>query len=63
MEVWALEAYGAAHTLQELLTIKSDDRAGRVKSYESIRFEVRAGGLRDWVSTSVCPVDERGRAL
>ncbi len=36
MEVWALEAYGAAHTLQELLTIKSDDRIGRVKSYESI---------------------------
>jgi DNA-directed RNA polymerase subunit beta len=36
MEVWALEAYGAAHTLQELLTIKSDDRVGRVKSYESI---------------------------
>jgi DNA-directed RNA polymerase subunit beta len=36
MEVWALEAYGAAHTLQELLTIQSDDRVGRVKSYESI---------------------------
>jgi DNA-directed RNA polymerase subunit beta len=36
MEVWALEAYGAAHTLQELLTIKSDDRVGRVKSYEAI---------------------------
>jgi DNA-directed RNA polymerase subunit beta len=36
MEVWALEAYGAAHTLQELLTIKSDDRKGRVASYESI---------------------------
>ena len=36
MEVWALEAYGAAHTLQELLTIKSDDRVGRVKGYESI---------------------------
>ncbi|MBA2443515.1 MAG: DNA-directed RNA polymerase subunit beta [Rubrobacter sp.] len=36
MEVWALEAYGAAHTLQEILTIKSDDRVGRVKSYESI---------------------------
>jgi DNA-directed RNA polymerase subunit beta len=36
MEVWALEAYGAAHTLQELLTIKSDDLVGRVKSYESI---------------------------
>ncbi len=36
MEVWALEAYGAAHTLQELLTIKSDDMNGRVKIYESI---------------------------
>lgn len=36
MEVWALEAYGAAHTLQEMLTIKSDDVQGRVSSYESI---------------------------
>ncbi len=36
MEVWALEAYGAAHILQELLTIKSDDVSGRTKSYESI---------------------------
>ena len=36
MEVWALEAYGAAHTLQELLTIKSDDVVGRVKAYEAI---------------------------
>jgi len=36
MEVWALEAYGAAHTLQEMLTIKSDDVIGRVKTYESI---------------------------
>ena len=36
MEVWALEAYGAAHTLQELLTIKSDDIAGRAKAYEAI---------------------------
>jgi DNA-directed RNA polymerase subunit beta len=36
MEVWALEAYGAAHTLQEILTIKSDDVIGRVKTYESI---------------------------
>ena len=36
MEVWALEAYGAANTLQELLTIKSDDRIGRNKTYESI---------------------------
>lgn len=36
MEVWALEAYGAAHTLQEMLTIKSDDRVGRRKTYEAI---------------------------
>ncbi len=36
MEVWALEAYGAAYTLQEMLTIKSDDTQGRVKAYESI---------------------------
>ena len=36
MEVWALEAYGAAYTLQELLTVKSDDIVGRVKTYESI---------------------------
>ena len=36
MEVWALEAYGAAHTLQEILTIKSDDIQGRIKTYEAI---------------------------
>jgi DNA-directed RNA polymerase subunit beta len=36
MEVWALQAYGAAHTLQELLTIKSDDITGRVRTYEAI---------------------------
>jgi len=36
MEVWALQAYGAAHTLQELLTIKSDDINGRIKTYEAI---------------------------
>ena len=36
MEVWALEAYGAAHILQEMLTVKSDDVVGRVKTYESI---------------------------
>ena len=46
MEVWALEAYGAAYTLQEMLTVKSDDVAGRTKVYESIvrgdnSFEVR----------------------
>ena len=36
MEVWALEAYGAAHTLQEILTVKSDDIVGRTKTYEAI---------------------------
>jgi DNA-directed RNA polymerase subunit beta len=36
MEVWALEAYGAAYTLQEMLTVKSDDKAGRTKVYEAI---------------------------
>ncbi len=36
MEVWALEAYGAAHTLQEIITVKSDDVVGRVKAYEAI---------------------------
>jgi len=36
MEVWALEAFGAAHILQEILTIKSDDVIGRAKAYESI---------------------------
>ena len=36
MEVWALEAFGAAHILQEILTVKSDDVTGRAKAYESI---------------------------
>jgi DNA-directed RNA polymerase subunit beta len=36
MEVWALEAYGAAYTLQELLTVKSDDVQGRTKIYENL---------------------------
>jgi DNA-directed RNA polymerase subunit beta len=36
MEVWALEAYGASYTLQEMLTVKSDDIVGRVKTYEAI---------------------------
>ena len=39
MEVWALEAYGAAYTLQEMLTVKSDDVAGRTKVYEVDRAE------------------------
>jgi DNA-directed RNA polymerase subunit beta len=36
MEVWALEAYGASHILQEMLTVKSDDVLGRVRTYEAI---------------------------
>ena len=36
MEVWALEAYGAAYTLQEMLTVKSDDENGRTKMYKNI---------------------------
>ena len=40
MEVWALESYGAAHTLQEMLTLKSDDMTGRAKAYESIIKQV-----------------------
>ncbi|MFL2705546.1 MAG: DNA-directed RNA polymerase subunit beta [Gammaproteobacteria bacterium] len=46
MEVWALEAYGAAHTLQEMLTVKSDDVAGRTKVYKNLvdgNFEMDAG--------------------
>jgi len=47
MEVWALEAYGAAHTLQEILTIKSDDRVGRRKTYEAIikGFDIPRPGI------------------
>ena len=44
MEVWALEAYGAAHTLQEMLTVKSDDVAGRVNTYEAI---VKGGTIEE----------------
>ena len=46
MEVWALEAYGAAHTLQEMLTVKSDDQSGRSRMFKSIvdgRHRVEAG--------------------
>lgn len=46
MEVWALEAYGAAYTLQEMLTVKSDDVAGRTKMYENIvkgEYKIEAG--------------------
>jgi DNA-directed RNA polymerase beta subunit len=70
MEVWALEAYGAAYTLQEMLTVKSDDVAGRTKVYESHRasgddtFEAgipesvqrsRQGNACRWASTCRTP--------
>jgi DNA-directed RNA polymerase subunit beta len=48
MEVWALEAYGAAYSLQEFLTVKSDDVAGRTRMYESIVKGV--GRVREWVA-------------
>ncbi len=65
MEVWALEAYGAAYTLQEILTVKSDDVTGRVKTYEAIvkgttsrspaclnpsRFSSRSSSPCAWIS-------------
>jgi len=75
MEVWALEAYGAAHTLQEMLTIKSDDVEGRVKTYEAIvkgqkitdpgipeSFRVLVKELQS-LSLSVEVQDERGETL
>jgi len=46
MEVWAMEAYGAAHALQEFLTVKSDDMAGRTRMYEKIfkgEYDLEAG--------------------
>ena len=63
MEVWALEAYGAANTLQELLTIKSDDMTGRAKIYESIvKGEVAApAGIPE--SFNVLVQELRGLAL
>ena len=67
MEVWALEAYGAAYTLQEMLTVKSDDVAGRTRMYEAIvkgenslepglpeSFNVMVKELQSLASTSSC---------
>ncbi len=72
MEVWALEAYGASYTLQEILTVKSDDVIGRVKTYEAIikgdnipepgipeSFKVLLKELQ--VSWSGCTCAQRGR--
>ena len=76
MEVWALEAYGAAYTLQEMLTVKSDDVAGRTKVYEAIvrgddtfeagipeSFNVLVKEMRRSVSMSICTTrSSSGRA-
>ena len=74
MEVWALEAYGAAYTLQEILTVKSDDVTGRVKTYEAIvqgqniptpgvpeSFKVLVKELQS-LALDVRVLDRRGRA-
>jgi len=53
MEVWALEAYGAAHTLQEMLTVKSDDVVGRTRIYESI-MRVTIRSRPGFLSPSTC---------
>jgi DNA-directed RNA polymerase subunit beta len=63
MEVWALEAYGAANTLQELLTIKSDDMAGRAKIYESIVKGEPASSAGVPESFNVLVQELRGLAL
>ena len=67
MEVWALEAYGAAHILQEMLTVKSDDVVGRVKTYEAIvkgediAGAGRAGVLQGAGQGAAEPRPRRGR--
>lgn len=63
MEVWALEAYGAANTLQELLTIKSDDMNGRVKIYESIVKDEPSSSAGMPESFNVLVQELRGLAL
>jgi DNA-directed RNA polymerase subunit beta len=65
MEVWALEAYGAAHTLQELLTIKSDDIAGRAKAYEAITKgeDVHPPGLPESFNVLVHELQSLGLAV
>jgi DNA-directed RNA polymerase subunit beta len=63
MEVWALEAYGAANTLQELLTIKSDDMTGRAKIYESIVKGEPASAAGIPESFNVLVQELRGLAL
>jgi DNA-directed RNA polymerase subunit beta len=75
MEVWALEAYGAAYTLQEILTVKSDDVTGRVKTYEAIvkgqniprpgipeSFKVLVKELQA-LALDVCVLDKEGNEI
>ena len=72
MEVWALEAYGGSHTLQEMLTVKSDDGLGRVKRYESIAvmiasrqipFETAGGLAPDLAAGDLSSVSFRHRKM
>jgi DNA-directed RNA polymerase subunit beta len=63
MEVWALEAYGAAYTLQEMLTIKSDDVYGRAKAYESIIKGTEIQGPKVPESFNVLVKELQGLAL
>ena len=63
MEVWALEAYGAAHTLQEMLTIKSDDVYGRSKAYESIIKRTEIEGPKVPESFNVLVKELQGLSL
>ncbi|HEX8762223.1 MAG TPA: DNA-directed RNA polymerase subunit beta, partial [Candidatus Saccharimonadales bacterium] len=63
MEVWALEAYGAAATLQEMLTIKSDDVYGRSKAYEAIIKKMRIMGAKVPESFSVLMKELQGLML
>jgi len=65
MEVWALEAYGAANTLQEILTIKSDDVIGRSKAYESIikNDEIRGPRIPESFNVLVKELQSLGLAV
>jgi DNA-directed RNA polymerase subunit beta len=65
MEVWALEAYGAAHNLQEMLTVKSDDVVGRVKTYEAIvnGEDIVAAGIPESFKVLVKELQSLGLAI
>ena len=65
MEVWALEAYGAAHNLQEMLTVKSDDVVGRVKTYEAIvnGEDISAAGVPESFKVLVKELQSLGLAV